>query len=466
MAKTPERKRRAATASANHRHRNEGDSNHGGGAADDGTTTIKIQVSENNPILVSFPGGLPESLKETNAGKPPSFVWQKLNEKTKFGRRVVGRDRHCLYTASAAGMAFDDRRTKMVVGVYNKTRGTLTLRDAATRGTVFALQQSVPSYVEEKRHMDTGRGSRDKPNVFEDFGSSKKRKVLKSQAANRVDIDHVVGAGDGSAMVHQIMKGKGMSESNRMAIEEDRRADSTQKSATEKAIEAGRLQLIPPFDIHAVKPEKVYNAKEIAGDRAWNKIHGKVYACLHKEDPLDAVVTSIYENDWADFVLKNVREVDTDAENASFRITCAILVNWMVKFYNGNHKRKSMDGVSEGKATYFGIPMEVAARCFELFTTPIERPGNKASKSFVMSGQNKDKMVIHIMLMFMMAQGASMKIPKVNAIADCLQVPLSHCAVLLKYCGCTVIKKGSILSATLKTPVEFPDPRRRGPQKR
>ncbi|KAL3922122.1 MAG: hypothetical protein SGILL_002370 [Bacillariaceae sp.] len=428
--------------------------------------TSSKSTSSNNPVLVSFPGGLPESLKEDSASsgsKPPSFVWQKTNEKAKSGRRVIGKDRHCLYSASAAGMAYDDRRTKMVVGVYNKATGTLTLRETATRGTVFALQQSVPSYIKEKKHVDSGKGSKDKPNVFEDFGSSKKRKVLKSQAANRVDIDNVVGAGDGSAMVHQIMKGKGMSESNRIAIEEERRSDSTQKTATDKSIEAGRLQLLPAYDAHATKPENVYDARKIAGERAWKKIHGKVYYCLRNENPMEAIVESMYENDWAEFVLKNVQGVDTDAENASFRITCAILVNWMVKFYGGNHKRKSVDGVDEEKARFFGIPTEVAARFFELFMTPIERPGNKASKSFVMSPQNKDKLIVYLLLTFMMAQGSSMKIPNINVIADCLQVPLPHCSLLLKLAGCTVVKKGSVVGATLKAPVSFPDPRRRGP---
>ena len=57
--------------------------------------------------------------------------------------------------------------------------------------------------------------------VFEAFGSRKKKKVLKSQQANIVEMKSVVGAGEGmmKALGKQ-MDGKMMSESNVKVIEE------------------------------------------------------------------------------------------------------------------------------------------------------------------------------------------------------------------------------------------------------
>jgi hypothetical protein len=433
--------------------------------------TIKFQVAKDpsttttasNPVVVSFPCGVPES---TNKLK---FVWQKMSESIKSGRRIVGFDQNCLYTASAKGIGYDDRQTKLVVGVYNKKRNIVTLHEAAARGTVFALRQSVPSYSDQNQLVETGKRTDlvSRPNVYEDFGSSKKRRVLKSQAANRVDIDHVVGAGDESAMVRQMMKGQGMSESNRMAIEEDRRADSTHKTASEKALEAGRMQILPDYDKNAVKPDRVYDAKNIAGDKAWNRVFDKVYACLHKENPTEAIVESIYERDWQEFVLKYVKEIDPHTESAAFRITSAIFVNWMVKFYRYNSKLRAMEGVDEGKATYYGMPSEVAGRCFELFTIPVPTNGQvKSSKGlFVMTKVSKEKMIVHILLMFMLAQGPSMKIQRINPIASSLNIPAGHCASLLKYAGCKVVKVGNDTSASLST-LEFPTMGRRGPPRR
>jgi len=72
-----------------------------------------------------------------------------------------------------------------------------------------------------------------------------------------------------------------------------------------------------------------------------------------------------------------------------------------------------------------------------------------------MSKQNKDKMVIHILLLFMIASGSSMKIADIGSIADALKVPVTDCNNFLKYAGCSIARKGHNLSATLKTPLKF-----------
>jgi hypothetical protein len=51
--------------------------------------------------------------------------------------------------------------------------------------------------------------------LFEDFGSQKKRKVMKSQEANRVNVESVIGAG---SLMMGALKAGAMSESNRAAM--------------------------------------------------------------------------------------------------------------------------------------------------------------------------------------------------------------------------------------------------------
>ena len=429
------------------------------------SVVIKVKKST-NPIVVSFPGGLPESVQNRSV-KPPRFVWQKSDANSKRGRRVVGYDRHCLYAASARGMLLDDRRTKLCVGVYDKKRGTVVLHESATNGTVFALQQSVPTYIERNGQVGTDTlSTADRPNIFEDFGSLKKRRVLKSQAANRVDVNHVVGAGHDSAVVNQIMHGEGMSKSNREVIENTKQTNTEKKSANELALNEARKQLLPEFDTGATEPSRVYDARGIAGENSWNRIHRKVTACLHQEDPIDAVVQSIFEKDWFEFVLKLVMEVNPDAKNSSFRISCAILVNWMVKFYNMHKGKRRIASIEEEKGHHFGIPIEEVARCLKLFATELPPRADveeeEKKPSYVMSKQNKDKMVVHILLLFMIASGASMKIVDIGSIAKTLQVPVNDCSGFLKYAGCSISRKGINLSATLKTPLTFPRAGRRG----
>mmetsp|Transcript_29846 Transcript_29846/g.70326 ORF Transcript_29846/g.70326 Transcript_29846/m.70326 type:complete len:453 (-) Transcript_29846:293-1651(-) len=442
--------------------------------------TIKVEKStDTNPIVVSFPGGLPESVENENV-KAPQFVWQagggggggSGGGANKRGRSVVGYDRHCVYSASARGFLYDDRRTKVCVGVYDKKRGTVVLQEAATKGTVFSLKQTVPAYIQKngKVESDPSDGTVG-PNIFEDFGSQKKRRVLKSQAANRVDINHVVGAGGDSAVVSQIMQGKAMSESNKQAIADSKLADTERKTANDVALEEARRQLIPEYDENASEPSRVYSAKNIAGDKAWDRIHRKVTACLHADDPIDEVIGSIFEKDWYDFVLKLVREVNPDNKSAAFRISCAILANWMVKFYIMKKNRRSIEAVNDTKGSHFGIPIEVMTRCLELFATPLpsakvdSETGQKVP-SYVMSKQNKEKMVVHILLLYMIAGGPSMKIADIGSVADSLKVPVEDCSNFLKYAGCTIARKGRTMSATLKTPLTFPKAGRRAKRKK
>lgn len=276
----------------------------------------------------------------------------------------------------------------------------------------------------------------------------------------------MVGAGEKSAVVSQLMRGEGMSESNKSAIENCKQAETEKKTANEIALEKARKQLIPEYDEGAAKPSKVYNAKNIAGERAWNRVHRKITFFLHKEeDPIDAVLQSVMEKDRFSFVTKIIKEVNPEASDAAFRITCAIIVNWIVKFYVTNKNRRSMDDVNEEKSHHFGIPTEIASRCFESFATALpprsDTVGEKKSSGYVMTKQNRDKCVVHILLLLMITSGPAMKIADLGHVAASLQLSTNDCCSFLKYAGCTITRNSNALGAMLKTPLKFPKAGRR-----
>jgi hypothetical protein len=337
----------------------------------------------------------------------------------------------------------------------------VTVREAASRGTVFALEQSVPEYLKKNGTVD-GQPSRNilaySNQLFEDFGSAKKKKVLKSQAANQVDIDHVVGAGEGSAVLQQVMKGESMSESNRKAIAQSKDPESRSNNAVDAAYEAARHNFLPTYNENAVKPDKVYDAKEIAGERAWGRIYNKVKTCMDQNDPTSAVLESINEKDWSNCVVNIVKEISPETKSANNRLTCAMLLNYLIKFYNSNHHREIIPKPNETKHVYFGIPVEVASRWIDSFTTVVTDDQGKVNHA--MSKANKDKCIVHALILFMMAQGESMKISSIKPIADDLKVTVNDCAQMLKLAGCSLSKKGSAVCAALKTPLTFPPPRR------
>ena len=430
--------------------------------------TIHIDDDSANakPIVVSFPGGLPEALqKDARTGIPkPRFLWQKLNEKTKFGRRIVGHDQHCMYTGQTRGLGYDERQTKVCIGVYNKKTGVLTLREAASRGTVFALEQSVPSYAEKNPTAPEKIGNNlvsYGTSLFEDFGTQKKRKVLKSQAANRVEINHVVGAGAGSAMVDKILKGESMSESNRDAIKKAKagEADGISNSAVDAAFSEARRNFLPSYNEKATKPHLVYDAKKIAGPDVWSKLSREVDACLRKDNVAGAIMKD-HQDDFFPSVAAIFEGIKSSSENAKHRYTCALLLNWIISFYKNNSFRRFIQPPDESKARWFGIPMEVATRCIALFTTAIT--SEEGNGGYAMSKANKDKCVVHALLLYMMAHGNAMQVSDIKPISADLKVTVFDSASMLRLAGCTVTRAGSAMSASLMVPLTFPKPKRAG----
>jgi len=82
--------------------------------------------------------------------------------------------------------------------------------------------ESVKSYEPQVLHSDATiknmSASERRMLLFESFGSAKKQRALKSQAANVVNIDSVISAG--STMLSAVQSQDGLSESNRRAMED------------------------------------------------------------------------------------------------------------------------------------------------------------------------------------------------------------------------------------------------------
>ena len=251
MAKTqssPKKKAKAVKAEG-------GSTSHAGrsssSSGDGDVVSVKVKVhkaqSGDDPIVVSFPRGVPASIldaeedaaasgrkrsvqfaggaaqeTDSRAHDVPTFTWSKLKAGSNRGKSIQGSDKTCTYSASNEGRGYDGRLAKLYVAVYDKEKHTLTLQPAAERGQVFALDQSVKSYEPQVLHADATiknmSASQRRMLLFESFGSAKKQRALKSQAANVVNIDSVISAG--GTMLSAVQSQDGLSESNRRAMED------------------------------------------------------------------------------------------------------------------------------------------------------------------------------------------------------------------------------------------------------
>lgn len=157
---------------------------------------IQVEVAETldptkAPIVVSFPGGC-----MTDASLPITFhSFQRTPHSTR-GVHLRGTDDKCTYISSNLGRGYDYRKTKTLVGVYNVQQRKLVLHLAAEKGTVFPMQQYVSGINSSTTANDNQNLTWEarKNELYEAFGSTKKQKYLKSAAANKVDVNAVVGS--------------------------------------------------------------------------------------------------------------------------------------------------------------------------------------------------------------------------------------------------------------------------------
>mmetsp|Transcript_4860 Transcript_4860/g.5390 ORF Transcript_4860/g.5390 Transcript_4860/m.5390 type:complete len:562 (-) Transcript_4860:47-1732(-) len=454
----------------------------------DTTTKLQIQVSpysqSSDPVVISFPAGLPSSLTtktaktaraasarsvrfedeetDTNSSsKLPAFTWTAV--KSARGRLIHGNDDTCTYISSNGGRGHDGRNTKLYVGVYHKPTASLKLIPSAEKGTVFAMNQSVTSYHDSKsldfRNMSLAERRR---MVFESFGSQKKKKVLRSQQANVVEMRSVVGAGEGMMKaIGKQMESNMMSESNLKVMQElkNNKGDGAKKmvSAVDKAYAEARRLFLPPFDESASKPYRVYDSQEVAGEDAWGQISRTVDACLHKGDEWKEGLQS--KSKWAKSTSTLLASIfnPTIKKGAKYQIKTIVLVNHLIKFHNKASK-KFLGGSEEELAKYLDLPRDVANRFLALFCVPTHDRGRAG---FAISKQLKDRRVIYTLVMYLLAHGKEMKVGSIEALCKDMELETKDAMNLYREAGCKCAKnKAGMVSVSLSVPLAFPPPKR------
>mmetsp|Transcript_30623 Transcript_30623/g.46990 ORF Transcript_30623/g.46990 Transcript_30623/m.46990 type:complete len:460 (-) Transcript_30623:58-1437(-) len=426
------------------------------------------------PIVVSFPSGIPEGLvveggdgrgKEgDNDAMKPQFVWKKMRESKSSsggGRSLMGTDDTCIFQSQSALRATDDDRlTKLCVGIYDKQTGQVVVHEAAAGGNVFAMHQSVKSYQDTSNEQNTTRLSalEQRDLLFASFGSYKKQKVLRSQKANLIDVNMVVGAGDA---MQDAFKHQKLSESNKKAIEEAKHGNKV--DAVESAHEEARRRFLPPFNADAEEPHLVYDARDIGNDITWAQVTRVVDACMKKDD-MDFTTSLLSRGRWSDSVKGLVEMIPKQAPHAKHQLKCAVLLNHLIKFHNEIARKDFVRGPDQEVAKFFRLSTEVCSAFLENFTTSMTNKGG--IEGFKASKQNKDKCLVHVLLLYMMAHGRSMSVGNIRPVADDVKLELKDAGNLLRAAGCTVttkkISSGTAMSSALNVPLKFPNAKRGG----
>lgn len=140
------------------------------------------------------------------------------------------------------------------MGVYDKKTKEVRLCNVRQ---IYVMQQAVKGAAdnvdenkgESKSFMDQRR------DLVEVFGSKKSKRMQKSREENLVNVQNI----SGSASVAQTLQKKIDKAQQQLATE---RARDPKYSAESAALAATRNAIMPPLDVDAATPDRVYNLRK------------------------------------------------------------------------------------------------------------------------------------------------------------------------------------------------------------
>jgi len=420
-------------------------------------------------------------------------------------RMVCGNDSTCTYSSapytpsttqpkiSKDGdvLTSTKHKTKLYIGVYDKQTRSLALQPTADKCTIHTLSQSVSSYAPLLRqgnyipHTTTEFQNltmmQRRNLLFDDFGSSKKKRVIKSQAENVVSVDNVLGAG--SAMMEAVSgQMSSMSESNRLAMEEVEREGEKKTDAVAQAYDEARKQFLPPFDTKTTKPSKIYLPKKIAGQQSWSSTNRIIEKALQKEDWKEALSfpnkNREFDSDkdadldegkkermrehmkWCDSVTALLHSVNPSRASAKERLKAIVILAHMVRFHKAVGKRNFIKGHHDEVLKRVGSsPYEVISMCMDTFLV------NDGNRGYSQTKQLRDKRVVYLLILYILVasggggESDDVRVGSINSFMNECEIPLRDAMMFLTQAGFKV-KKGvdGTLSVSLNAPVEFPPP--------
>lgn len=381
---------------------------------------IEVADASDGPLVSSFPGGLPSS--------DTKFVWKKQNQR----HSLIGKDESCRYVGQE-----ETSRSRLVIALYDKRNHTLTCHLAAGDGQVYALQQQVLNYESNIASDPTS-------NVFQEFGSSKKKRALQSQQANRIHSDQILGKS--GTLTKIVVENDNMTESNRKAIQEQQERNMNANTgeapgislAVKEVTNAWRNQFLPNHsNPNADTPTKVYTPENMAGPEAWSQAIRVVDACFHEEDPVAAIQKSKSGDAWQFSSLRDLL-LRSKPQKGTFRALW-LLHTW-TRLYQENHRKHFVVQPSTNAAVQsfwqnFGTSM---------MSTVEQKEG------YCMSKANQDRCKLHLLLLFLWIEGCSTS--ELPAYCSEMKWPWGQMVNLLQEAGCTIQKD----KVSLKTPVQYP----------
>lgn len=296
--------------------------------------------------------------------------------------------------------------------MFNPSKGTLKVAPANTCFTVY--ERNNKDLVEEEETVTTSSFEELRTQLTERFGSLKRRKDLRSQTANKVDID----ASEASAFAAQaaLAAAKGMEETK---LEQDE-----------------SNPLIPPHDATTTQPEKIYPFSGLLPENLWSHIPTK--PLTHARGSTEQLAEL-----FPGFVLARMDRLRTLPEQEQTQLARMLMyLTYLMLITRVRHHSKI--------TTYLGCSQALA----DYFASTFSNDGVTSATAEQFSKTSVIKMKIYICILALKCNpSAALDENDLTVIASDLKTTVSELLPFFRAAGCNPARKTRCaLSAPLKLP--------------
>lgn len=398
-----------------------------------------------------------------NGPPPPNkrkdLVFEVFENSAKKQRLVIASSERVAYQGANFGyLSSSNDFANYAVGVYDRQTKTVRLCNVPQ---LYVMQQAIKNASEtvDDAHEVDKSSMEQRRELVEVFGSKKSKRMQKTREENLVNLDNISGA----ASVSQTLQKK-ISAAKRK-LEEERVQDGS-FSKEEAALAATRNVLLPPCDVDAPTPDRVYDLTKFMDHAVMDSL------TIMAEEVLEALQTTSVAEYAASLDLATLPTrllLSLSVPYDTNKVCLIVYVAYLIDFANSRFPlRKSAAMFSEEK----GIPLVITRHFLNLFTDMIE--SENGYPSYLQSKAMKDKLSLYLIVVALTVNGFVLDLTEVGTDLKKSSIQVQAYARQL---GCIVEKakvdsavygstgpssKKQVHRAVLSVPLHFPLPKRGG----